>query len=250
MEKKIARAESFGSEGERSCMWICSDRSASPHQCTGWLSTNVLHCPPSFAMWLVSHCLVPRCFHHVTNWLYYSVQIFSVTANLNSSLMDWGTKQFSSLFCLICGTLNLVFGSNSWYSWDKYKSHYIWFSYSVNDTYPLSRSQININALYDVFYFAPAFCSIAADSSSLYSTRHKRLRELSILLLCHTSIHSLAVSTVTNAEQKKRVTLFPLFIHHLLHRTSRQSLRLSVCMCVQVVSTGINYECVCIQAVR
>lgn len=72
MEQKIARAKSFTvwSETEWSCVWICSDRSVPLHQCVGWLSTNVLHCPPSFSAWLVSHSLVSQCFHHFNIWVY------------------------------------------------------------------------------------------------------------------------------------------------------------------------------------
>lgn len=68
----IENSKSFPawSDGEQSCVWIRSDRSASPHQCVGWLSTNVLHCPLSFVMWLVSHSFVSQCFHHFTNSVY------------------------------------------------------------------------------------------------------------------------------------------------------------------------------------
>lgn len=47
-------------------VWICSDSPASPCQCEGWRSANVLHCHPAFSVLLVSHSAVTQHFHHFT----------------------------------------------------------------------------------------------------------------------------------------------------------------------------------------
>lgn len=53
-----------------SCVWMCSDSSASPHLSEGWRSANVLHCHPAFWVRLVSHSPVTQHFHRFTIGVY------------------------------------------------------------------------------------------------------------------------------------------------------------------------------------